>query len=147
MERHLAEHPFTTNLKLQQLGTTVTARNAVETDRSRSIGVDRFILAVTYELRGNQIAAQRITADTSDLQTAWFVRTLQTAPALPLDPLAIHQQYVDATNSGDVAGAVAQFASDRPIWVAAASLTRALGARASNATLLATSRLTCTSPG
>ena len=100
MERHLAEHPFTTNLELQQLGTTVTARNAVETDRSRSIGVDRFILAVTYELRGNQIAAQRITADTSDLQTAWFVRTLQTAPALPLDPLAIHQQYVDATNWG-----------------------------------------------
>jgi hypothetical protein len=112
MQRHLAEHPFTTNLELQQVGSTVTGRNAVETDSSRSIGLDRYILEVTYEVRGNQIVAQRITADTSDVQTAWYVHALQTSPALAVDPSAIHQQYVDATNSGDVARAVAQFASD-----------------------------------
>jgi hypothetical protein len=81
IERGQAGHPQHTRIDAQASGNTVTARIEHQNDASRAAGIDRFVVITTVEFRGGKIASMTRVYDTSDPQTAAYVKFQQAQPS------------------------------------------------------------------
>ncbi len=67
----------------QVSGNIVTSRTEQRSAAISAAGVERVINIVTYEVRGDKISAVRVKRDTSDPQTAAFLKAQAAAQSLP----------------------------------------------------------------
>jgi hypothetical protein len=77
IERGRAAHTQHTSFDAQASGNTVTARIGHQNDTSRAAGIDRYVVLVTVEFRGDKIASMIRKLDMSDSQTIAYAKYQQ----------------------------------------------------------------------
>jgi hypothetical protein len=81
LEREVADKPHVTILKQYVSGNVVTSRGELRSDTVKKAGVERIIVWVITEMKGDKIAYTRGgILDRSDPQTARFFEWLRTQP-------------------------------------------------------------------
>lgn len=98
---------------LQVSGATVRGRLEVRADASRAAGVERFLVDLTVELRGDKLASHRSIPDASDPQTAQYLAYLRAQQGRA--SVAVVERLLAALNAGDLDAALALVADDATI--------------------------------
>src|SRR5207249_3721245 len=77
IEREVADHlQHTTNLgPLRVTGDTLTSRFEARSDRIKAAGIERILVSATTVVRGDKITSIRWVLDSSDAQTAAYLKT------------------------------------------------------------------------
>lgn len=89
---------------LQVAGTTVRGRLDVRSDASRSLGIDRYLVDLTMELRDDKLTSHRAIPDATDPQTARYLASLRAQQGQA--SVAIVARLLAALNAGDLDAAM-----------------------------------------
>ncbi len=98
---------------LQVSGATVRGRLEVRGNTSRAAGVDRFLVDLTVELRGDRLASHRAIPDASDPQTAQYLAYERAQQGRA--SLAVVERLLAALSAGDLDAALALVADNATI--------------------------------